>query len=64
MSRFSGEIIQRVYNDNNNGIKQTKNSIRIAHEPLINSCELQKAEKFQFVREKNEIVIQLKVLQA
>ena len=46
MSRFYGEINQRVYNDNNNGRKQTKNSIRIAHEPVINSGEVQKAEKF------------------
>ena len=59
MSRFSGEIIQRVYNDNHNGRKQTKNSIRIVHEPLINLCELQKTEKLHFVRKKNWIGIQL-----
>ena len=60
MSRFSGKIIQRVYN---NGRNHTKNSIRISHEPLINSCELQKAEKSQVVWKKIEIVI-LKFLQA
>ena len=53
MSRFSGD---------NNGRKETKNSIRIAYEPLINSYTLQKTEKFQFVWKKNEIIIQLKVL--
>ena len=55
MSKFSGEIIQRVYNDNYNGRKQTKYSIRIAHEALINSCELEKTEKFQFVRGKMKL---------